>query len=121
MEKPHQGTSFQEDLVEPRPDLEETNGNTPGQTILDKRTPRVCSCGKPCKNERGLKIHMGHMGCPPILNLVQRSGEPYKPEEETDQETHYRARDLLAQGEGEEATHNRPVEITDKKTLQKLQ
>ena len=116
MEKPHQGTSFQEDLVEPRPDLEETNGNTPGQTILDKRTPRVCSCGKPCKNERGLKIHMGHMGCPPILNLVQRIGEPYKPEEETDQETHHRARDLLAQGEGEEAAYIPSVEITENKT-----
>lgn len=41
------------------------------------------------KNERGLKIHRGKMGCPPILSLTRRIGTPSETEEEMVQETHH--------------------------------
>lgn len=98
---------------DPQPDSEETNTFVPGPTQQDQRTPGVCSCGKICKNERGLKIHMGHMGCPPIQNLVHRIGKPCKSKENTGQETHHRARDLLVQDEGEQAAQSSPIKNKD--------
>jgi hypothetical protein len=41
------------------------------------------------KNERGLKIHMGNMGCAPILRLTQRTGQPGETEEEVVQDSNH--------------------------------
>ena len=35
-------------------------------TTTNLNSGNVCICGKVCKNQRGLKIHMGKMGCSPI-------------------------------------------------------
>ena len=42
----------------------------------------VCgSCGRTCKNEKGLKIHRNKMGCSLILKIVQHSGQPHETDE----------------------------------------
>ena len=41
------------------------------------------------KNERGLKIHMGNMGCAPILRLTQRTGQPGETEEDEVQDSNH--------------------------------
>ncbi|CAC5418513.1 unnamed protein product [Mytilus coruscus] len=35
-----------------------------------------CICGKVCKNQRGLKIHVGKMGCKLNQSTTQRTGQP---------------------------------------------
>jgi len=64
-------------------------------------TTRVCSCGKTCKNEKGLNIHRARMGCPPVLNLEQRTRQLGETEEELDQDSHHSVQSLHAQGEAE--------------------
>ena len=86
---------------------EQPNGQIPETTTPEIRTTnlKVCSCGKSCKNERGLKIHRTKMGCQPILNLVQRKGQPHETEEEMDQETHHSVQHLHVQGEEEDGSN----------------
>ena len=43
-------------------------------TVLNNRN--VCNCGKVCKNQRSLTIHMGDMGCKTNLRSTQRTGQP---------------------------------------------
>ena len=57
--------------------------------IATSNTGSTCSCGKTLKNERGLKIHMGKMGCVPILRLTQRTGQPGETEEEVVQDSNH--------------------------------
>ena len=57
--------------------------------IATLNTGSTCSCGKTLKNERGLKIHMGKMGCAPILRLTQRTGQPGETEEEVVQDSNH--------------------------------
>ncbi|XP_060603696.1 uncharacterized protein LOC132756599 [Ruditapes philippinarum] len=67
---------------------------------LDTDRLRTCSCGKVCKNERGLKIHRTKMGCAPIANLLQRARQ--LGEEELDREEHHSVQSLQASDEEEE-------------------
>jgi hypothetical protein len=64
----------------------------------------TCSCGKPCKNEKGLKIHRTKMGCSPILNLMQRAGSPGETEERLDPEEHHSVQHLHASENEEESS-----------------
>ncbi|CAG2233830.1 unnamed protein product [Mytilus edulis] len=62
-------------------------------------TSRVCSCGKICKNEKGLKIHRTKMGCSVTPILERRKGQPNETEEEMNQETHHSVQHLHVQEE----------------------
>ena len=64
----------------------ETTGNETRTTRQEMDTSRVCSCGKTCKNERGLKIHRTKMGCSTTPNLVQRTGQRTEQPHETEEE-----------------------------------
>lgn len=44
-------------------------------TSTNESEKQVCSCGKVCKNLRGLKIHMGRMRCQATQSNVQRPSE----------------------------------------------
>ena len=51
------------------------------QSTTETNNGCVCSCGRTLKNEHGLKIHRGRMGCPAIMNLVQRTRQLGETEE----------------------------------------
>ena len=63
---------------------------------MSQTNESVCSCGKVCKNEKGVNIHRGRMGCPPIVNLVQRARELGETSEEPHPDRHHSVRNLLA-------------------------
>ena len=79
-----------------RPTSQTTVTETHDKRTTNKNTDstRECSCGKLCKNERGLKIHRTKMGCQSVPRLEQRKGKPNETEEERDQETHHRVHHL---------------------------
>ncbi|XP_062387675.1 uncharacterized protein LOC134076569 [Sardina pilchardus] len=61
-------------------------------------TSAICSCGKVCKNQHGLKIHQAKMKCLTGKQLVQRAGlVPGETEEEPGQESPHSAQSLHAQ------------------------
>ncbi|XP_069114421.1 uncharacterized protein [Argopecten irradians] len=62
--------------------LETTPERNTDMRPINGRRGSICSCGKTCKNERGLKIHRTKMGCAPILNLAQRTEQSGETEEE---------------------------------------
>ena len=57
-------------------------------------TTRTCSCGKVCKNQKGVRIHASKMGCPPIMNIVQRTRQIDETEEELGQDANHSAQSL---------------------------
>jgi len=61
------------------------------------------------KNEVGLKIHRTKMGCPPTLNLVQRTRQLGETEEELDLEEHHSVQSLQSSDEGEECTDSTEI------------
>lgn len=58
-------------------------------TTTNLNNGNVCICGKVCKNQRGLKIHMGKMKCKPNQSITQRTGQPGETEEEVVQDTNH--------------------------------
>ncbi|XP_063448172.1 uncharacterized protein LOC134727719 [Mytilus trossulus] len=58
-------------------------------TTTNLNNGNVCICGKVCKNQRGLKIHMGKMKCKPNRSITQRTGQPGETEEEVVQDTNH--------------------------------
>ena len=78
-----------------------------GQTTMmtnaqEKDIARTCSwCGKQLKNEKGVRIHQGRMGCKPSSRLTQRTGTPGETEKEQGQDTHHSAQSLHASVESE--------------------
>ena len=73
-----------------RMDLTEANRNS--QPTLSR-----CSCGKTCKNQRGLKIHQSWMKCLERSNWEQRGGaSPGKKVEVQKQESYHSSQSLQA-------------------------
>ena len=68
---------------------------------------RTCSCGKVCKNERGVKIHQARMGCSPKPSSAQRNASPeaHETEEDQGQEEHHSALSLQATTRVEESSN----------------
>lgn len=74
---------------------------TPVQRTTDQNNQdSTCSCGKTLKNRKGLRIHQGKMGCPPILNIVHRTETSGETEEEPGPETPHSAQSLHVSTEG---------------------
>ena len=119
-EKPNQATERQEERYpqgrarageDDRP-TSQLETNTPDQSTTRQNTDRsrTCSsCGKVLKNEVGLKIHRTKMGCPPTLNLVQRTRQLGETEEELDLEEHHSVQSLQSSDEGEESNDSTEI------------
>ena len=75
----------------------------------DQRTMTVkCSCGKQCKNPRGLKIHQARMKCLDKGSPVKRSGSlPGETQEEHGQDTPHSAQSLHS---SDQANTNRSIQ-----------
>ncbi len=79
---------------------EDEHPNRMDSTILDQgngqtNTSKQCTCGKICKNERGLKIHQGKMKCLVGTGPTQRTGsQPGETQEEPGPESPHSARNL---------------------------
>ena len=58
------------------------------------------------KNEQGLNIHRGRMGCPPIKNLVPLTRQPVKSVERQIQEQPHSDRNIQAPDEREEGSND---------------
>jgi hypothetical protein len=69
---------------------------------LDDGQSRVCSCGKVCKNEKGVKIHQSRMKCR-TQSQTLRKGQPDKTVEEMGQEKHHSAQNLTGEDDVFEA------------------
>ena len=81
---------------------------TERQRTTDLKGGNVCICGEVCKNQRGLKIHIGKMGCSPIQSLIQRTGQPGETEEEVVQEENHSDHILHVLGNEEDTTEEAP-------------
>ncbi|XP_062585204.1 uncharacterized protein LOC134246875 [Saccostrea cucullata] len=68
------------------------------KTTTITNSGNVCSCGKVCKNQKGLKIHMGSMGCKPDQQRTQCTGQPGETEEEMVQDENHSDRSLHVLG-----------------------
>ena len=79
------------------------------------RRDSTCSCGKQLKNEKGLRIHQGKMGCRKSSKLKQRTGTPGETEEEQGQEAHHSAQSLHASEESV-ISSGEPVTATPSET-----
>ena len=77
---------------------------TEQQTTTDLNSRNVCICGKVCKNQRGLKIHMVKMGCSPIQSLKRHTGQPGEMEEEVVQNENHSDHSLHVLGNEEETS-----------------
>ena len=77
-------------------------------TTTNLNSGNVCICGKVCKNQRGLKIHMGKMGCSPIQSLIRRTGQPGETEEGAVQEENHSDHNLHVLGNEEDTTEEAP-------------
>jgi len=64
--------------------------------LAAKGTPIVCSCGKTCKNHRGMKIHQTRSGCQLREKQKQRTGLPGETREKTSQVSNHSASSLSA-------------------------
>ncbi len=75
---------------------EDEHPNRTDSMVLDQgngqtNTSKQCTCGKICKNERGLKIHQGKMKCLVGTGPTQRTGvQPGETQEEPGPETTHR-------------------------------
>ena len=72
--------------------------------------PECTTCGKTCKNIKGLKIHQTKMGCAPIANLVQRIEQiSSQSAERPGPESNHSAKTLNVQDNAVTAPADRPV------------
>ncbi|XP_062568263.1 uncharacterized protein LOC134230448 [Saccostrea cucullata] len=89
------------------------------KTTTNTNSGNVCSCGKVCKNEKGLKIHMGRMGCKPDQQLTQRTGQPGETEEEVVQDENHSDRSLHVLG-NDEASYSESHDSEDNNQSQSI-
>ena len=66
-------------------------------TMNQNTEQNICSCGKVLKNNKGLRIHQGRMGCLNSLPPTQRKEQSHKTVEEPGQEAHHSARGLIVE------------------------
>ena len=80
---------------------------TPSTGLMRQDNGNVCSCGKVCKNAKGVNIHRAKMGCPPVVNLVQRTRELDETSEGPNPDEHHSVRNLHAPGNQETSSTQR--------------
>ena len=72
------------------------------QDLQNMSQDNVCRCGKVLKNNKGLKIHQGRMGCLGIQSETQRTSQLDETEEEPDQDSNHSVRSLHVSSTDEE-------------------